>query len=126
MAITSEQFEKLVKTACEELPAWVQELIDETGIGIYAVDTPPPDIQEKFGPGVRGLFVGRNYSATQSNRPTTAPTRIEIYRKPIVRQFAGNPSDRRQEIRTQIKKTIVHEVAHYLGMSEAEIRNRGY
>ena len=119
-------FEKLVGEACDQLPGWVEELLEEAGIAIYVREEPPPPIKEKFGGSVRGLFTGRNYSATQSNRPTTQPTRIEIYRRPILQQYTGPEKERKEKLKEQVRKTIVHEVGHYLGMSEEEIRQRGY
>ncbi len=119
-------FDQLVEEACEQLPDWVVELLEEAGIAIYVREEPPPPIKEKFGCGVRGLFTGRNYSSTQSNRPTTQPTRIEIYRRPILRQYTGPEKEREEKLKEQVRKTIVHEVGHYLGMSEEEIRQRGY
>lgn len=115
-------FEKIVGDACEDLPAWVQELLEESGIAIYVRDKPPAAVVEEFGHGVRGLFTGRKYSADQSNQPTSEPTRIEIYRAPILEATPGDE----KRIKQQVRRTVVHEVGHYLGMSEEEIRRKGY
>lgn len=120
------EFDRVVAVACEELPAWVQELLEETGIGIYVQETPPPGVKEKFGEQVFGIFSGRKYSAQRSKRPTTQPTRIEIYKQPILARFSGRGEDREELIKQQVRKTVVHEVGHYLGMSEEEIRQKGY
>ncbi len=116
----------MVSRACEELPAWVQELLEETEIAIYVQEEPPPAVKKQFGEQVFGLFSGRKYSAQRSKRPTTKPTRIEIYKQPILARFNDQGNKREELIQKQVRKTVVHEVGHYLGMSEEEIREKGY
>jgi predicted Zn-dependent protease with MMP-like domain len=49
------------------------------------------------------------------------PDRITLFQRNIER-VASNA----EEIRTVIRETLIHEIAHHFGMSEKEIRDAGY
>jgi predicted Zn-dependent protease with MMP-like domain len=49
------------------------------------------------------------------------PDRISLYRKNIE---AGVRSD--EELAARIREVLIHEIGHYFGMSEKEIRQAGY
>jgi len=49
------------------------------------------------------------------------PDRITLFYRPLVRSFR---SPRR--IREEIRKTVVHEIAHHFGMDDDEIEDLGY
>jgi predicted Zn-dependent protease with MMP-like domain len=47
------------------------------------------------------------------------PTRIELYKNSFEKAF-HNQSDMEE----QIVKTVIHEIGHYFGFSEKELRRR--
>lgn len=49
------------------------------------------------------------------------PDRITLFRKNI-EAVAETPS----EVRAVVRDTLIHEIGHYFGMSEREIRRAGY
>jgi predicted Zn-dependent protease with MMP-like domain len=49
------------------------------------------------------------------------PDRITLFRQNIE---AVSRNDR--ELRARIRETLIHEIGHYYGMSESEIRRAGY
>ena len=49
------------------------------------------------------------------------PDRITIFQGPI-EQFFRTP----EAIREQVRKTVLHEIAHHFGFDEREIRDLGY
>ena len=53
--------------------------------------------------------------------PPILPHRIILFRRPIL-----GLSRNRREVVEQIKKTLIHEVAHHFGFSDARLRELGY
>jgi predicted Zn-dependent protease with MMP-like domain len=49
------------------------------------------------------------------------PDKITLYSEPLLRDFP-EPAD----LREQIRQTVIHEIAHYFGMSDEEIEDLGY
>ncbi|MGH7793304.1 MAG: metallopeptidase family protein [Candidatus Binatia bacterium] len=49
------------------------------------------------------------------------PDKITIFAEPLLRDFS-DPEELREEIRT----TVLHEIAHYFGMDEEEVEDLGY
>ncbi len=49
------------------------------------------------------------------------PDKITIFSEPLVTDFPDP-----QELRCQIRLTVLHEIAHYFGMDEDEIEDLGY
>jgi predicted Zn-dependent protease with MMP-like domain len=47
------------------------------------------------------------------------PTRIELYKDSFEQAFKD-----RSEMEAQIVKTVIHEIGHYFGFSEKELRSR--
>ena len=49
------------------------------------------------------------------------PDTIILYQLPLLESFP-----RRPELIEEIRRTVIHEVAHYLGMDEDQIEELGY
>ena len=49
------------------------------------------------------------------------PDKISIFYRPLVRAFASP-----ERIRRQVRKTVIHEIAHFFGLDDAAIRKLGY
>ena len=49
------------------------------------------------------------------------PPVIEIYRGPLVEDFSD-----RDELMREIEITLVHEIAHFMGLDEDAVRAYGY
>ncbi len=49
------------------------------------------------------------------------PDKISIYRGPLAGDFPG-----REELRRQIRITLLHEIGHYFGMDEEELSRLGF
>ena len=53
--------------------------------------------------------------------PPLLPDKITIFAEPLLEDFP-DPDDLREEIRL----TVLHEIAHYFGMEEEDIEDLGY
>jgi len=49
------------------------------------------------------------------------PDKISIYRRPLEESFQDP-----DELRDEIRITVLHELAHYFGLDEARIADLGY
>jgi hypothetical protein len=53
--------------------------------------------------------------------PPILPDKITIFSKPLLRDFSDS-----EDLREQIRTTVLHEIAHYFGFDDDEIDKLGY
>jgi predicted Zn-dependent protease with MMP-like domain len=68
-----------------------------------------------------GLYQGIPLPDRSSLYPPILPDKITIFAEPLLRDFP-NPN----ELREQIRITVLHELAHYFGFDDDEIDKLGY
>jgi predicted Zn-dependent protease with MMP-like domain len=68
-----------------------------------------------------GLYQGIPLPDRSPLNPPILPDKITIFAEPLLRDFS-DPEDLREQIRT----TVLHEVAHYFGFDDDEIDKLGY
>jgi len=68
-----------------------------------------------------GLYEGIPLPDRSVFSPPTLPDKITIFAKPLLEEFPDP-----EELREQIRLTVLHELAHYFGMEEDEIDKLGY
>ena len=105
------KFEALVAQALDGLPKTFREKL--TNVAILVEDRPP---QEPDGGLLLGLFHGipRTEKSVFFSSP---PDRIFLYQRNIEAVCASDA-----EVRRQIRETLLHEVGHYFGLREDELR----
>ncbi|MFO7299979.1 MAG: metallopeptidase family protein [Actinomycetes bacterium] len=107
------EFEAVVDQTLEELPAWVLEKIDNL---IVIVEEEPEDGD----PELLGLYDGVSLHE-RVDYFGVMPDRIVIFRGPHLR--LGLPPD---ELRAEIRKTVLHELAHHLGIDDHRLAELGW
>ncbi len=114
VSFTDEEFDALVEAAIDSIP---EKFLDELDNVIFAVEDEPDD-GETLGwyDGVSLLDRGGSYGAVSDY-----PDCITIFKGPHERL-----SDDRDVIAEEIRKTVVHEVGHYFGMTEEQVGAMGY
>ena len=104
-------FEREVEAALREIPREWRKLLAE--VPILVEDEPNP---ADAGDGeLFGLFEGASL-ASRTTGYGYDPPRITIYRGPLERAF---PSRTRR--RLEIRRTVIHEIAHYVGAEERDM-----
>ncbi len=94
-----------------EIPVGFRKLIEN--LAVMVEDEPPA------GRRLLGLYHGVPYKhRSPSGYGNTSPDVIVIYRGPI-EEISATP----EEIKEQVKLTVLHEVGHYFGLEEAELRD---
>jgi len=68
-----------------------------------------------------GIYQGVPLPDRSHLDPPLLPDKITIFAEPLMEDFP-DPDELRQEIRL----TVLHEIAHYFGMDEEEIEELGY
>jgi len=68
-----------------------------------------------------GLYQGVPLPERSPFDPPLLPDKITIFAAPLVEDFSDP-----EELREQIRLTVIHEVAHYFGMEDEEIEDLGY
>jgi predicted Zn-dependent protease with MMP-like domain len=71
-------------------------------------------------PGLLGLYHGVPLPERRSGDPIQ-PDTITIYREPLERLYPEP-----DELREQIRVTVLHELAHYFGIGEERLNELGY
>jgi predicted Zn-dependent protease with MMP-like domain len=105
-----DRFDELVADALDELPTWVRERMEN--VEVLIADAPPPDQ-----PGLLGLYEGVPLTRRGMGYSGALPDRITLFRSGIV---AGVRTE--AELRERIRHVVVHEVAHFFGISDERLR----
>jgi len=112
------EFEHLVDDALGELPADVLERL--TNVAIIADDRPSEAlVRDGLDPRTLGLFHGLSLPH-QSTLGPAYPDTIHLFRRNIERVCHTEA-----ELREEIRVTVLHETAHYIGLDEDDLRRLG-
>jgi predicted Zn-dependent protease with MMP-like domain len=116
---SSEEFDTLVQEALAELPSPYARLARE--VSVMVEDEPPPDVLEDLeldsADELLGLYQGISLAESSFFQPGGQhPARIAIYRGPILRLC-----ETAEEVRKEIRDTVVHELGHHFGLDDDEM-----
>jgi len=114
MGVTRERFEELAARALDALPAWVLERLDNVDVVIE--DAPP-----RGQPNLLGLYHGIPLTERGQGYSGVMPDRITLYRRTIETVARGDEA----RLERVIAETVVHEVAHYFGISDQRLHELG-
>lgn len=118
--MTLEEFESLVASSLELLPQEFRDILAKNQITVIVRKKAPRPVRNSYPSSiVYGIFIGVPYGRFYTQ--TTEPTRIELYQESFERSFSTD-----DEIRHEVQRTVVHEVGHYFGFTEAQLRKLGY
>jgi predicted Zn-dependent protease with MMP-like domain len=119
------QFEQVVSGMFEQLPAMFRQNIDN--VQFLVEDYPTREQIEKLKllskQSLLGLYEGipLNKRGTWYGSSATLPDRITLFQKNIEAIADGV-----EDIKSKIREVLIHEIGHYFGMTEEEIRKAGY
>ena len=111
--ISNERFEELAQEALDSLPAELSTQIEN--LAIIVEDEAP-------GRALFGLYEGIPLTRRSPiSYNAVMPDRITLYQTTICREC--NSED---EVKAQIRKTVIHEVAHHFGISDPRLEELGW
>jgi len=117
------EFEDLVRAALEELPTEIRSHLENVAVFIGEWPDQSEVLRAGLEPGrqMLGLYEGVPLTKRGLHYTLVTPDRITLYRGPLL-SISGSLA----ELREQVARTVVHEVAHHFGISEHRIRELGY
>ncbi|HEV3328569.1 MAG TPA: metallopeptidase family protein [Acidimicrobiales bacterium] len=109
--VTRERFESFVAEAIDSIPDEFADRVENVAF-LIEDDSERGDLL--------GLYEG--IPATKRWRYAGAmPDRITIYKDPICAMCRTE-----DEVREQVRETVVHEIGHYFGLGDARLRELGW
>jgi predicted Zn-dependent protease with MMP-like domain len=122
LAMSDEEFDRLVEVGLAELPAEVRSHLSE--IPVWVEPLPPRDLltaqDPPLAPDLLGLFAGRDLLGRRHDEIPAGPGAIYLFRRNLLRACAD-----REELAREVRITVQHEVGHYLGLDEDELERWG-
>ncbi len=112
MEVPPERFAELVADALDGIPDDLARLMDNVTVVID--DTSPPGR-------LFGYYEGIPLTRRQDYGGMAMPDRITIYRRTIC--AACHTED---EVREQVRVTVVHEIAHHFGIDDDRLDELGW
>ncbi len=119
-----EAFERLVAQVLDELPSDFAEKL--SNVEVVVERGPTRRELEELGAPPGAVVLGRYRGLPLTQRQSgpysfQMPDEIVIFQRPIEQQARS----RRQAVE-QVRKTLLHEIAHHFGISDARLRELGY
>ena len=108
------QFEEVVDRTLESLPPWVVEQIDNLHV---VVEENPSDDQGE----VLGVYEGVSLPERAVDYWGALPDRIVIFRAPHLELGLNN-----EELEAEIRRTVLHEIAHHIGIDDERLAELGW
>ena len=111
--VTPDRFAELVAEALDSIPEEFGRLMDN--VGVFVDNDAPPR-------GLLGLYQGIPLTARSNyGIGVVMPDRITIYRRAICASCRSE-----EEVRDQVRVTVVHEVAHHFGIDDDRLTELGW
>ncbi|MEN6467241.1 MAG: metallopeptidase family protein [Syntrophaceae bacterium] len=123
MKLRSGEFDKAVRNAISRIPPEFRDHLENIVISVQ--DRPSKDLLEETGlppdNSLLGIYRGDSLMNRSVTIPPLFPDTIFIFQEPLEAMCADL-----DELEEQIAITVIHEIAHYLGMDEDQLRELGY
>lgn len=119
--MTREQFVNIAREAVDSLPEEFRRRIHN--VALLVEDRPAEEIQRRRPHGsprrlLLGLYVGVPATQRSVFALPSGPDHILLFQKNI--EAVCRTED---EIREQIRRTVIHELGHYFGMDEDQLKD---
>ncbi len=118
-----EEFEKVVEEVIDSLPEIFRSKLEN--VIVMVEDWPTHEDLKNFGlkskHSLFGLYRGIPLTKRGAHYGNFPPDCIIIFQKPLEQAFKYI-----EEIKNEIAKTVMHEIAHHFGFDEDMLRKLGY
>jgi len=123
MKLNNKEFDRIIQQAIARIPEEIRRHLDN--ILITVQKRPAPEMLEEMGyppdEPLLGIYWGVPLNERSVAEPPLYPDTIFIFKEPLEEMC-----ETREELEEEIEITVVHEVAHFLGMSEERLAELGY
>ena len=119
-SITEEAFERAAKEALDNLPRSIREEADR--VPVLIEDFPSEDLieREDVSPQILGIFLGVPRTEAAATDQPRDLDRIILFKRNLEKACRDE-----QELVEEIRRTVTHEVGHYLGLDEDDLERLG-
>ena len=120
-----EEFETVAQEIFDSLPEPFGKAIEN--VRIVVEDVPDAYVMQKTRTRSPSMLLGLYEGIPLNKRGSaygaypTVPDKITLYQQNI--EFVARTDS---ALRAKIREVLIHEIAHYFGMNEDEVRNAGY
>jgi predicted Zn-dependent protease with MMP-like domain len=123
MKLNNKEFDRIVQQAIGRIPEEIRQHLDNILITVQQRPTPEMLAEMGYPPDepLLGIYWGVPLNERSAAEPPLYPDTIFIFKEPLEEMCAS-----REELEEEIEITVVHEVAHFLGMSEERLAELGY
>ncbi|MGM0427670.1 MAG: metallopeptidase family protein [Thermodesulfobacteriota bacterium] len=123
MKLSDKAFDRIVKRAVARIPEEIRRHLDNLLISVQR--QPSPDMLEEMGfspdESLLGLYAGVSQPERSITSPPLFPDTIFLFQEPL-----EAVCETAEDLEQQIEITVVHEIAHALGISEEMLEALGY
>ena len=112
------KFKELVEEALKSLPSEFSEMIDNVAVTIE--DYPSDEQRKKLNLPPYALLFGLYEGVPKTQRLNYSgaiPDKITIFKQSILRV-----SRTEEEIKAQVRATVIHEIGHHFGLSDRQLK----
>jgi predicted Zn-dependent protease with MMP-like domain len=115
-------FEALVAEALDSLPPDIQEKLENVEVIVEWRPSPAKSRRLGLHPGqsLFGLYEGVPQTKRTSNYGLVLPDKITIFQQPIEAYCRSD-----EQIKRLVRRTVLHELAHHFGISDDRLRELG-
>jgi predicted Zn-dependent protease with MMP-like domain len=110
--VPAEEFEEMVASALDSLPEELGAMMRNVAVTVEHGPGPP---------GLLGLYQGVPLTSRTTHYAGVLPDRITIYRRAICAI-----SRTRDDVASQVRRTVIHEVAHHFGIDDERLHELGW
>jgi predicted Zn-dependent protease with MMP-like domain len=122
--VTKDEFEELVQDAFDMLPDRFRTTIENLRVVVEDEPDARNHLRNVRGRGkLLGLYQGipLNRRGTDYGAYPVVPDTVTLFKRNIEETGATN-----DEVRKTIRDVLIHEIGHYYGMTEEDLRRAGY
>ena len=123
MKLSKKEFDKVVKRVISRIPEELRQHLENILISVQK--RPTPEMMEEVGQApdepLLGLFQGLPLSERSPTSPPLFPDTILLFQGPL-----EETCETLEELEEQIEVTVVHEIAHFFGITEERLADLGY
>lgn len=116
-------FEQLIAEALDDLPPFFQARMENVEVLVrsWPARTDLEAAAIPRGYTLLGLYHGIPITERTQGYNLVPPDTITLFQGPIEAAAGNNPD----AIRAQVRRTVIHEIAHYFGISDDRLRELG-
>jgi predicted Zn-dependent protease with MMP-like domain len=119
--LSEKRFEEIVTQALDDMPEWVGQKVQNLAVVIRPWPSPQQVHKaQRRGRMLLGLYEGVPLTRRGHAYRLVTPDQITLFQHPLQRAAATE-----EELARLVRRTVIHEIGHHFGFSEADLNSLG-